>query len=90
RSDKNDLIIYRDDEKTPWLRFTFPRQPLTQRGGRRLCLADFFASVESGRTDVVAFQLVTMGRRASEHAARLFKSDNYQDYLLFHGLSVES
>lgn len=90
RSDKNDLIIYRDDEKTPWLRFTFPRQPLTQRGGRRLCLADFFACVESGSTDVVAFQLVTMGRRASEHAARLFKSDNYQDYLLFHGLSVES
>jgi len=31
-----------------------------------------------------------MGRRASEHAATLFKADNYTDYLLFHGLSVES
>jgi 5-methyltetrahydrofolate--homocysteine methyltransferase len=31
-----------------------------------------------------------MGRRASEYAAELFKSDNYTDYLLFHGLSVES
>jgi 5-methyltetrahydrofolate--homocysteine methyltransferase len=31
-----------------------------------------------------------MGRRASEHSAALFKSDNYTDYLLFHGLSVES
>jgi 5-methyltetrahydrofolate--homocysteine methyltransferase len=30
-----------------------------------------------------------MGRRASEYAAELFKSDNYTDYLLFHGLSVE-
>ena len=40
--------------------------------------------------DVVAFQLVTMGRKASEHSAKLFKSDNYTDYLLFHGLSVES
>jgi 5-methyltetrahydrofolate--homocysteine methyltransferase len=40
--------------------------------------------------DVVAFDLVTMGRRASEHSAGLFKSDNYTDYLLFHGLSVES
>ena len=38
----------------------------------------------------MAFQLVTMGRRASEYSAELFKSDNYQDYLLFHGLSVES
>jgi 5-methyltetrahydrofolate--homocysteine methyltransferase len=31
-----------------------------------------------------------MGRRASEYALELFKNDNYTDYLLFHGLSVES
>ena len=42
------------------------------------------------RSDVVAFDLVTMGRKASEHSAKLFKADNYTDYLLFHGLSVES
>jgi len=90
QSDGNDLIIYREDERTERLRFTFPRQPVGQRGGKNLCLADYFASVQSGITDVVAFQLVTMGRRASEHAAGLFKSDNYTDYLLFHGLSVES
>ncbi len=40
--------------------------------------------------DVVAFHLVTMGSRASEYAHELFKSDNYADYLYFHGLSVES
>ena len=40
--------------------------------------------------DVVAFHLVTVGRRASEYAQELFKGDNYRDYLLFHGLSVES
>jgi 5-methyltetrahydrofolate--homocysteine methyltransferase len=90
QSSGNDLIIYQDDEKTEHLRFTFPRQPLEQRGGKNLCLADYFASVDSGKMDVVAFDLVTMGRRASEHSAELFKSDNYQDYLLFHGLSVES
>ena len=90
QSSGNDLIIYQGDEKTEHLRFTFPRQPLEQRGGKNLCLADYFASVDSGRIDVVAFDLVTMGRRASEHSAELFKSDNYQDYLLFHGLSVES
>ena len=89
-SSGNDLIIYEDDEKTEKLRFEFPRQPVEQRGGKNLCLADYFAAVDSGKTDVVAFQLVTMGRRASEHSANLFKSDNYTDYLLFHGLSVES
>lgn len=90
QSSGNDLIIYQDDEKTERLRFTFPRQPLEQRGGKNLCLADYFASVGSGKIDVVAFDLVTMGRKASEYSASLFKADNYTDYLLFHGLSVES
>lgn len=90
QSSKNELIIYHDDQRTQRIRFQFPRQPIDQRGGQNLCLADYFASVESGRMDVVAFDLVTMGRKASEHSAKLFKSDNYQDYLLFHGLSVES
>jgi 5-methyltetrahydrofolate--homocysteine methyltransferase len=89
-SDGNDLIVFEDDEKTERLRFTFPRQPVEQRGGKNLCLADYFTPIDSGRIDVVAFDLVTMGRKASEHSAHLFKSDNYQDYLLFHGLSVES
>ncbi len=87
RSEGNDLIILQDDEKTERLRFTFPRQPIEQRGSKNLCLADYFAS---DKTDVVAFHLVTMGRKASEHSAKLFKADNYTDYLLFHGLSVES
>lgn len=90
QSEGNDLIIYREDEKTEWLRFTFPRQPVTQRGSQNLCIADFFAPKDSGRIDVVAFHLVTMGQRASEYSAKLFESDNYTEYLLFHGLSVEA
>jgi 5-methyltetrahydrofolate--homocysteine methyltransferase len=86
QSSGNDLIIYDDDEKTERLRFTFPRQPAS----KHLCLADFFAARDSGRMDVVAFHLVTVGRRASEYAQELFKSDNYAAYLYFHGLSVES
>jgi 5-methyltetrahydrofolate--homocysteine methyltransferase len=86
QSSGNDLIIYDQNGGNERTRFTFPRQP----AGKRLCLADYFASVESGRMDVVAFQLVTMGRRASEYAHELFKSDNYAEYLYFHGLSVES
>jgi 5-methyltetrahydrofolate--homocysteine methyltransferase len=86
QSSGNDLIIYHEDEKTERMRFTFPRQP----AGKHLCLADFFASKESGQIDVVAFHLVTMGRRASEYAQELFKADNYANYLYFHGLGVES
>jgi 5-methyltetrahydrofolate--homocysteine methyltransferase len=86
QSEGNDLVVYHEDERTERVRFTFPRQP----AGRRLCLADFFASKGSGRVDVVAFQLVTVGRRASEYAHELFRTDNYSDYLYFHGLSVES
>jgi len=82
----NDLIVYDPDSRTECARFTFPRQP----AGKRLCLADYFASIESGHMDVVAFDLVTVGRRASEYSQELFQRDNYADYLYFHGLSVES
>ncbi len=85
QSSGNDLIILDDDQETERMRFTLPRQP----GGKHLCLADFFAAKDSGRVDVVAFHLVTMGSRASEYSHGLFKSDNYADYLYFHGLSVE-
>ncbi len=90
QSSGNDLIVYQDDERTERMRFTFPRQPKEQRGGQNLCLADYFASVDSGKIDVVPFHLVTMGRKASEHSAELFAADKYNDYLLFHGLSVEA
>ncbi|HJT29589.1 MAG TPA: methionine synthase [Pyrinomonadaceae bacterium] len=83
QSEGNDLIVYDEGKE---VRFTFPRQP----AGKHLCLADFFAAKDSGKMDVVAFHLVTVGRRASEYSHELFKSDNYSDYLYFHGLSVES
>ncbi|HSL54594.1 MAG TPA: methionine synthase [Pyrinomonadaceae bacterium] len=83
QSEGNDLIVYDQNKE---VRFTFPRQP----AGKHLCLADFFAAKDSGRMDVVAFHLVTVGRRASEYSHELFNADNYSDYLYFHGLSVES
>jgi 5-methyltetrahydrofolate--homocysteine methyltransferase len=86
QSSGNDLIVYDADARAERTRFTFPRQP----AGKRLCLADYFASVDSGRMDVVAFHLVTVGRRASEYSQELFRRDNYAEYLYFHGLSVES
>jgi 5-methyltetrahydrofolate--homocysteine methyltransferase len=40
--------------------------------------------------DVVAFTIVTVGRRASEVAQEWFKANRYQDYLHLHGLGVET
>jgi 5-methyltetrahydrofolate--homocysteine methyltransferase len=67
------------------LRFNFPRQNTR----RRLCIADFFRSRESGQYDVLAVQLVTVGDRASELAQELFKANKYQEYLFLHGFGVE-
>ncbi|PZA07209.1 methionine synthase [Meiothermus sp. PNK-Is4] len=47
------------------------------------------AAWENGARDVLGCQVVTMGRAASQHAAKLFASDRYQDYLYWHGFSVE-
>jgi 5-methyltetrahydrofolate--homocysteine methyltransferase len=86
QSQGNDLIVYHDDKKTERVRFTLPRQ----NHGRRLCIADFFASVDEGKMDVLPAQIVTVGAQASEYSDKLFKSDKYSDYLYFHGLSVET
>jgi 5-methyltetrahydrofolate--homocysteine methyltransferase len=87
-SEGNDLVILHHEgenkgkERT---RFTFPRQSRD----RRLCISDFFASKESGKTDVVAFHVVTMGSTVSDAAAKLFAANNYREYLELHGLSVQ-
>src|SRR6202043_591384 len=60
-----------------------------QRRDRRLCLADFFTPQGSGHTDVVAFQLATMGARISTATAELFAKNAYREYLELHGLSVQ-
>ncbi|NEA63175.1 methionine synthase [Streptomyces sp. SID12488] len=82
---KDDDLIILDDEGNERTRFTFPRQ----RRGRRLCLADFFRPEESGETDVVGLQIVTVGNRIGEETAKLFESNSYRDYLELHGLSVQ-
>ncbi|WP_063784381.1 methionine synthase [Streptomyces sp. SBT349] len=80
----DDLVILDEDGKER-TRFSFPRQSR----GRRLCLADFFRPAESGETDIVALQTVTIGPRVSEATAELFAADAYRDYMELHGLSVQ-
>jgi 5-methyltetrahydrofolate--homocysteine methyltransferase len=83
-SKKDDLILL-DADGGELTRFTFPRQ----RRDRHLCLADYFRPAESGQTDVVALQLVTVGGRIAGETAKLFEANAYRDYLELHGLSVQ-
>jgi len=87
-SEGNDLIVLGQDGTTQLERFTFPRQ----RRDRRLCLADFFKAADTTQgvqTDVVAFQLATMGPRISAATGELFAKNAYREYLELHGLSVQ-
>jgi len=96
QSEGNDLIVYDPQEyaatkgssngKRPaeLVRFTFPRQPK----GEYLCLSDYFASTESGRMDVAALQIVTVGDKITELCDRLQAEGNYSRAYYVHGLGV--
>jgi 5-methyltetrahydrofolate--homocysteine methyltransferase len=94
-SSGNELIVYdpkdfqQQTDASPTLReitrFHFPRQ----RERDRLCLADYFASTTSGKIDVVAFQVVTMGTPPSEAVQRLQQAGDYSEAYFVHGLSVQ-
>jgi 5-methyltetrahydrofolate--homocysteine methyltransferase len=83
-SEGDDLLVLGEDGAERE-RFTFPRQQRDER----LCLADFFRPASSGETDVIAFQLATMGSAVSGATAELFAANAYREYLELHGLSVQ-
>jgi len=82
----DDLLVYDPEAPQRVLEtFTFPRQSARDR----LCISDFFRSVESGERDVVGFHCVTMGVEASHRAKQLFERNEYTEYLYMHGMGVE-
>ncbi len=91
QSQGNTLLVYdykayqRDGSRNEVTRFRFPRQSANER----LCLADYFSSVESGKVDVVALQVVTMGASASAFVDHLQQEGKYAEAYFTHGLGVE-
>jgi 5-methyltetrahydrofolate--homocysteine methyltransferase len=91
QSDGDDLIVYTPDavnsaSPEPLTRFTFPRQPYDDH----LCLADYFASLDSGKMDVVPFQVVTVGQEATERFDELQAAGDYSEAYFAHGLAVQT
>ena len=88
----NDLLIYdplaysRDGTTHEIARFHFPRQ----EGRERLCIADYFRSVESSDVDVVGLQVVTVGDRAAQKFQELQSAGEYTEAFYVHGLAVET
>jgi 5-methyltetrahydrofolate--homocysteine methyltransferase len=92
QSQGNDLLVYdpaayeSDGGSLREIgRFHFPRQ----EGRERLCIADYFRSVESGEVDVVSFQIVTVGDEATRRFETLQAAGEYTEAFYSHGLSVE-
>ena len=93
QSDGDDLIIYSHlpfgeglGGRGEVARFNFPRQT----SGDHLCLADYFSPVDSGHFDVVTFQVVTVGRAATERFDGLQETGDYSEAYYFHGLAVQT
>ncbi|MBE2195471.1 MAG: methionine synthase [Anaerolinea sp.] len=91
-SDGDDLIIFdpalyaAEGTKTEIARFHFPRQD----AGEFLCISDYYRSLSSGETDVVALQVVTVGESATRHFESLQSAHEYTEGYFFHGLAVQS
>jgi 5-methyltetrahydrofolate--homocysteine methyltransferase len=84
----NTLHVYEPTDTgfvKPVTSFEFPRQS----SGKRFCIADFFATKESGHLDVFPMQAVTVGEVATEYAQKLFQADKYTEYLYYHGMAVQ-
>jgi 5-methyltetrahydrofolate--homocysteine methyltransferase len=93
QSSGNDLVVYDPaaaesdgGSLREIARFHYPRQA----GRERLCLADYFRSVESGVLDVAAFQVVTVGDAATERFQELQARGEYTEAFYSHGLAVEA
>jgi len=87
QAEGDDLIIYNPENVDEVLtRFNFPRQPYDEH----LALSDYFAPVESGQMDVIAFQVVTVGHEATERFEKLQAANNYTEAYFTHGLGVQT
>lgn len=78
-----------DPTAEPIVSWTFPRQSR----GRFLSIADFIRprelAIEKGQTDVMPFQLVTMGQPIADFANDIYAKNEYRDYLEVHGVGVQ-
>lgn len=78
---KNNVLQVEIPNGAGEVSFDFPRSSLT----KHLCITDYF-----GENDIVAFQVVTVGKRASSVIEEWNQENRYTDAYYLHGLAVET
>jgi len=84
----DDVVVYDPGDASREIgRFRFSRQA----GGEHLCLADYLQEPEQGgASDVIALQVVTVGRDVSLRIDALQAAADYSESYFLHGFSVQS
>jgi len=84
----DDVIVYDPNDVTREVaRLRFARQI----GGEHLCLADYLHEPDDGRaSDVIALQVVTVGRAVSHRIDELQAAGDYSESYYLHGFSVQA
>jgi 5-methyltetrahydrofolate--homocysteine methyltransferase len=83
-ADGETLVIFDEDGEAELGRLTFPRQEKHDR----LAIPDYFRTIEDDERDVVAFQVVTVGREAQDHVDALYAAEEYSEQYFAHGLAI--
>jgi 5-methyltetrahydrofolate--homocysteine methyltransferase len=81
-SDGNDIVVFKDDKEVA--RFETPRQADRDH----LALADYLAPIDSGKRDIVALQVVTVGDKLLEKSEAMMKGGDYSEGYYLHGFGV--
>jgi len=84
-ADGEALVLFDPtDPQEEVARFDFPRQTDYDR----LCLSDYFTPAEDGGRDVVALQIISVGKDLLERSDKLMKSGDYSEGYYLHGFGV--
>jgi 5-methyltetrahydrofolate--homocysteine methyltransferase len=78
---KNNTLQVEIPDNAGEVSFDFPRSSMA----KHLCITDYF-----GENDIVAFQVVTVGKRASQFIEEWNQENRYTDAYYLHGLAVET
>lgn len=84
-SSGDSILLVKKPDTGEIITFNFPGQ----KHPPYLSIAKYFKPYDGRFSDVVAFHMVTVGQKLSQFVSSLYKKNQYFDYLLWHGFSVE-
>ena len=77
-------MIFDEGGESELGRLQFPRQERHDR----LAIPDYFRTIDDDERDIVAFQVVTVGREAQDHVDALYAAEEYSEQYFAHGIAI--